>query len=75
MARYAKFRAASMLEAVLNNWEPDDLNEKIGPENVDRVASQIESLALRLAESGWSLGEIEEARAYRAVTGRNRRRR
>jgi hypothetical protein len=66
VARYAKFRAASLLEAVLNGWDPEDLVERVGQENVDRISEEITSLALRLSASGWSLSEIEEARVRRS---------
>lgn len=50
--RYAKFRAALILDAVIGQgWEPDDLIEEKGKEYVDFLADEILKISQRLLKS------------------------
>lgn len=50
--REAKRQAGLMLVGNLNGWEPDDLVEKVGQDNVDRIALEMSRLARRLIRDG-----------------------
>jgi hypothetical protein len=46
--RLAKFRAALILQSMMNGWHPEDLIEKYGQQEVDLVADEINSIAQKL---------------------------
>lgn len=48
--KLAKFRAGLILQSVLGDWEPEDLIEKYGRDEVDKVSEEIHTIAQRLID-------------------------